>query len=139
MTPSVIEKRKPLSKGARRAGWIGSNILIGKLPLDARISIVAGGSVIPKSNVRDEWNQFLFLREQSVYSRGWLADVLASVRKLDKESFTLSDIYAFETELAKLHPRNKHIRPKIRQQLQILRDQEVIKFLGTGKYQIITP
>lgn len=139
MSPSIIEKRKELSATARRRGWIGSNILIGKLPLDARIPIIRGGSAVPKSKVRDEWNQFLFLREQSVYSRGWLADVLASVRKLDKETFTLAEAYSFETELAKLHPRNKHIRPKIRQQLQVLRDHGVIKFLGRGRYQIIKP
>jgi type II restriction enzyme len=78
----------------------------------------------------------LFLREQSVYSRDWLADVLACVRQLEKETFTLADIYAFETQLAKLHPMNRHIRPKIRQQLQVLRDHDIIEFLGRGTYQI---
>ena len=36
--------------------------------------------------------------------------------------FTNSDIYAFERELSELHPDNRHIRDKIRQQLQVLRD-----------------
>ena len=37
-------------------------------------------------------------------------------------TFTNADIYAFERELAALHPDNRHIRDKIRQQLQVLRD-----------------
>ncbi len=28
----IIERRKPLAATARRAGWIGSNILLGKVP-----------------------------------------------------------------------------------------------------------
>lgn len=35
------------------------------------------------------------------------------------------------------HPQNHHIRPKIRQQLQFLRDLGYITFMGHGKYQII--
>jgi len=136
MTPSLVERRRPLSESARRHGWVGSNILIGNLPVDARIEIVKDGRETPKSKVREGWSRFLFLREQTVYSRGWLADVLASIRKLDKEVFSLADVYAFEGELSELHPRNKHIRPKIRQQLQVLRDQGVIEFLGRGRYQI---
>ena len=36
--------------------------------------------------------------------------------------FTNDDVYAYERELEKLHPDNRHIRDKIRQQLQVLRD-----------------
>lgn len=136
MTQSIIERRKPLSERARRRGWVGSNILLGNLPADARIPIVENGHELPKAIVRNSWNRFLFLREQSVYSRGWLADVLACVRQLDQETFTLADVYAFERQLAELHPRNKHIRPKIRQQLQILRDYSIVEFLGKGIYRI---
>ena len=77
----------------------------------------------------------MFLREQSVHSRGWLADVLACVRRLD-ETFTLSDVYASESQLTELHPKNKHIRPKIRQQLQVLRDHCIVEFLGRGTYSV---
>lgn len=78
----------------------------------------------------------MFLRKQSVDSRGWLADVLACVRQMDRETFTLADVYGFEEQLAKLHPKNKHVRPKIRQQMQVLRDNDVVEFLGKGKYRI---
>ncbi|TET89653.1 MAG: hypothetical protein E3J35_09540 [Methanomassiliicoccales archaeon] len=30
---------------------------------------------------------------------------------------------------------NKHIRPKIRQQLQVLRDGRVLRFVGRGEYE----
>jgi type II restriction enzyme len=137
MSPSIIERRKELSTKARRRGWVGSNILIGNLLLDARISIVEDEKIFPKKEVRNEWKRFSFLKNQSMQSRGWMADVLASVRKLDKEIFELSEAYSFEDELARLHPRNKHIGPKIRQQLQVLRDHGIIEFLGKGRYQIL--
>lgn len=136
MSESIIEQRRPLSERARRCGWIGSNILLGNLPRDARISIVEGGHEVPKAVVRTQWSRFLFLRERSVYSRGWLADVLACVRELNREAFTLADVYAFEKRLAELHPKNRHIRPKIRQQLQVLRDYGIIEFLEKGVYRI---
>lgn len=139
ITESIIKPRKPLDKTARRAGWVGSNILLENLPTDARIPFVENGREISKTLVRDLWNRFLFLREQTVYSRGWLADVLACARELGRKTFTLADVYAFEKRLAKLHPRNKHIRPKIRQQLQILRDRDIIEFLGKGLYRIRKP
>lgn len=135
MSESIIEKRPPLGENARRKGWEGSNILLGNLPLDARISLVEDGLEVPKDKVRDIWARFKFLGDQSVESRGWLADVLACVRQLD-ETFTLSDVYAFENKLTKLHPNNKHIQDKIRQQLQVLRDKQIIEFLGQGKYRI---
>jgi type II restriction enzyme len=139
MSKSIIEPRKPLSERAIRHGWRGSNIVLKNLPPDARIPIVKNKHEISKNTVRDLWNRFLFLREQSVNSRGWLADVLACVRQLDKETFALADVYAFDTQLAKLHPRNKHVHPKIRQQLQVLRDYDTIEFLGKGIYRIRKP
>jgi len=136
ISESIIKRRKRLRKSARRAGWVGSEILLENLPLDARIPIVKDEHEVPKATVRNLWNRFLFLRKQSVYSRGWLADVLACVRQLDKEIFALADVYTFEKQLAELHPRNKHIRPKIRQQLQVLRDYGIVDFLGKGVYRI---
>ena len=31
--PDIIEKRRPLAENARRAGWVGCNIIIGKTKL----------------------------------------------------------------------------------------------------------
>jgi len=137
ISPDIIEKRKPLSPSARRAGWIGSNILLGRLPSDARIYLIMNGVIFSKENVREAWKRFSFFKEISISSKGWLTDVLACIRNLGKDEFTLSEIYSFEEMLKKLHPRNKHIRPKIRQQLQILRDKGVIEFLGKGRYRVL--
>ncbi len=135
ISESVIKPRKKLSEHARRRGWQGSIVVLGNLPLDARIPIVKEGIVIPSSEVRGLWQRFMFLRGESIESRGWLSDILACVRNLGKESFTLSEVYSFEEYLARLHPRNRNIRPKIRQQLQVLRDNGVLEFLGRGRYR----
>jgi hypothetical protein len=66
--------------------------------------------------------------------RGWTLDVLSVIRRLGKQDFSLKEVYEFEPELKELHPRNENIRPKIRQQLQVLRDLGMIKFSGEGRY-----
>src|SRR5947207_801121 len=43
----IIEERKPLAATARRAGWIGSNIRLDRLPASGKIFIVRNG--IPES------------------------------------------------------------------------------------------
>lgn len=136
MTKSIIEKRDPLSEEARRSGWVGSNILLGNLPTDARVSIIQDEHKVNREFVNVRWNQFSFMQKQTVESRGWLSDVLMCIRRIDDRTFTLQQVYEFEEELSELHPKNKHIRPKIRQQLQVLRDKGVIDFLGDGWYQI---
>jgi len=50
--------------------------------------------------------------------------------------FTSSDVYAFTRELEKLHPDNRHVRDKIRQQLQVLRDAGLLLHIGRGRWQI---
>jgi type II restriction enzyme len=137
MTLSALERRKPLPPTARRAGWVGCNILLDALPPDARVSIVREERARPAIRVREEWSRFEFLAKRSHESRGWTADVLARVRRLDQRMFTLQDIYAFEEELSKLHPKNRHVRAKIRQQLQVLRDRGILKFLNRGLYLVL--
>jgi type II restriction enzyme len=59
------------------------------------------------------------------------------VRGLNKTESTLQDVYAFAAHLEKLHPANRHVRDKIRQQLQVLRDLGLIEFLGRRGYQCV--
>jgi type II restriction enzyme len=56
------------------------------------------------------------------------------VEEIKKQSFTLNELYAFENELKTKYPNNKHIKDKIRQQLQLLRDKGLINFNGRGSY-----
>ncbi len=61
-------------------------------------------------------------RKAQIEKRGWTLDVLQVVQSLKKTEFLLQDVYAHAHALAELHPANRHVRDKIRQQLQVLRD-----------------
>jgi type II restriction enzyme len=52
------------------------------------------------------------------------------------DSFTTADVFAFERELEKLHPDNRNVRPKIRQQLQILRDTGLLIHIDRGEWRL---
>ncbi len=137
LTISCIEKRKPLSPTARRAGWVGCNIVLQQLPTDGRIFIIKQNQIINPKTVREHFAKFRFLENKKYDSRGWTADVLKCVREIGKTEFTLDDVYAFEKELKQLHPQNYHVKDKIRQQLQILRDQGILDFIKNGNYSLI--
>jgi type II restriction enzyme len=72
----------------------------------------------------------------NVQKRGWTLDVLQIVKRLDKKEFTLREVYDQEEALAKLHPDNHNVQPKIRQQLQVLRDLDLLEFLTPGFYRL---
>jgi len=84
--------------------------------------------------VRSEFSRVKDLSKVPPSLRGWTLDVLRVIRRLGKQDFSLKEVYEFESELKELHPRNENIRPKIRQQLQVLRDLGMIKFVGEGRY-----
>ena len=56
---------------------------------------------------------------------------------LNKKEFSLQEIYVFESDLKIIHPENKHIKDKIRQQLQFLRNKGYLKFIDKGYYKLI--
>ena len=134
---SAIERRKPLSVTARRAGWVGCNILLDEIPLDARISIVSNGTPRSPREVRSAYDRLRPLEKLRVEKRGWTLDVLRVVQSLGKVDFTLEDVYVHIGVFAKLHPGNAHVREKIRQQLQVLRDLGLVKFLDRGSYRLL--
>lgn len=133
---SIIEKRKPLSESARRSGWTGCNILLYKLPISGKIKVIEDKRVISKIHVQREWKRLCFLNNQKPEKRAWTADVMYCVEKLNKREFILGDLYNFEGYLSKLHPDNHNIQAKIRQQLQILRDNGILEFKNKGRYLI---
>lgn len=135
--PAIIEKRNPLALTARRAGWIGCNILLNQIPQTGKIFFVRNQQIEPKEKVLAEWKKTLFLREEKeISAKGWLLDVMKCIEKLSKPEFTLDDMYAHENALIRLYPDNKHIKDKIRQQLQFLRDKNYLDFIGQGKYKL---
>jgi type II restriction enzyme len=74
---------------------------------------------------------------QSLTKKGWVLDVLNCVEDIGSAEFTLSDVYKFENYLGELHPENNHVKPKIRQQLQVLRDVGILEFMGRGRYRVV--
>lgn len=67
--------------------------------------------------------------------RGWTLDVLNAVRRLGKKEFTTAEAYSFAEELEALHPDNRHVKDKIRQQLQVLRDAGLLVHTGRGVWR----
>jgi type II restriction enzyme len=100
------------------------------------------------------------LKELSVKERGWTLDVLNIVRRLVESrrrgnetgfatgnrpslltsaptgEFTTADAYTFTRELERLHPDNRHVKDKIRQQLQVLRDAGLLLHIGRGEWRL---
>jgi type II restriction enzyme len=134
---TVIEKRPPLSSKARRAGWVGCNILLDRIPRDGKIPVVANGLTVAEHQVREEFSRIRKLAEVPPSVRGWTLDVLTTVRKLEKARFSLQELYQLEPYLQSIHPRNRNVRPKMRQQLQVLRDLGFIEFRGHGNYAVL--
>jgi type II restriction enzyme len=134
--PSAIIRRKPLSPMARRAGWIGCNFALNRIPVDARIVVVTESRVTPVKEVREKFRRVKPLGEINAKERGWTLDVLNIVRRLGKPEFTNEDVYTFTRELEKLHPDNRHVKDKIRQQLQVLRDAGLLLHVSSGVWRL---
>ena len=135
-TPEIIRPRPPLGPTARRAGWRGCNILLREVPDSGKIVLVRDGVLTPRGEVLAQWRRTLFLREARPEARGWLVEVMKCVEAIGAPEFTLADVYAFEPRLAAVYPDNRNVRPKIRQQLQVLRDAGWLEFLGGGRYRL---
>ena len=132
----IIEERKPLAATAKRAGWIGCNNLLNLIPTSGKISLVRDGVPEPKEAVLAQWNRTQFLRDEHTEARGWLIEVMRCVEAIGNVEFSLDDVYAFEAHLSALYPENRHVKQKIRQQLQVLRDHGYLDFLSRGYYRL---
>ncbi len=132
----IIEQRKPLAATARRANWVGCNILLSEIPASGKIQVFRDGRPEPKETVLAQWRRTLFLRDESLEARGWLVEVMRCVEAIGRSEFTLLDVYAFEQHLSAIYPNNNHVRQKIRQQLQVLRDAGYLDFVARGFYRL---
>ena len=90
---------------------------------------------MPQKVVLEKWQKTVFLLEEKEQTaKKWLLDVMDCVDAIPSDSFSIADMYSFEQRLRKLHPDNRHVRDKIRQQLQKLRDYGYISFSSRGNY-----
>jgi type II restriction enzyme len=133
----IIEKRKPLGINARRAGWTGCNILLNGIPELGKIHFIKNNQVLERSEVLSAWNKTEFLSKQKKANRGWSIEVMKLLDKIQNQNFYLKDIYKFENDLKEKFPNNNFVKDKIRQQLQVLRDKNILEFLGNGHYKKI--
>lgn len=136
ITLNCLKPRKPLASSAKRAGWQGYQILLEEIPLQGKIEVITNMKERPKTEVILQWKKTSMLLTKKPELRGWLADTLMCVERC-MEVFTSDDVYAFEDELSQKHPANLHIRDKIRQQLQVLRELGLVKFISPGVYQYL--
>lgn len=134
-TPDIIEKRKPLSDAAKRAGWVGCDIEYYCIPKQGRIPIITSQHIHSSCNTISTYDRIKEIKTNNLVARGWLLDVLNCVNKMPENIFTIEQMYSFEEELKAKHPQNKHIKEKIRQQLQLLRDKNIIRFVVKGVYE----
>ncbi len=135
----LIEERKPLAPTARRAGWIGCNINLSRVPQSGRIILLRDRQWMSRESIRAQWDSTVFLRDRTLEARGWLLAVMKAVEAIGRPSFNLEDVYAAESRLQAIFPHNRNVRPKIRQQLQVLRDQGYLEFVGRGAYRLGAP
>lgn len=78
--PEIIEKRKPLSPTAQRAGWVGCNILLQSIPQTGKIFFIKNKRIEPKEKVLAEWQKTLFCerRKKFLLRVGYLIQCEAS-------------------------------------------------------------
>ena len=71
----------------------------------------------------------------------WTDDVLQSLRLMGIESgskFDLEIAYSAEYILQRIHPKNNNVKAKIRQQLQILKENGYVRFIDNlGSYEML--
>ena len=134
-TPDIIIKRKPLAPTARRAGWVGCKIDLSNVPSKGKVFLVKNGQVLDRRSVQADFKKTLFLRENSQASRGWTLEILKCLDRIPKQEFSLEEVYQFEHLLQQKYPNNHFIKDKIRQQLQVLRDKNLLDFLSRGRYR----
>jgi type II restriction enzyme len=140
---SAVIRRNPLSGTARRAGWVGCNLALNRIPVEARIPVVADHRPVAPDQVRARFRRLQPIRDLSVETRGWTLDVLTHLRQRFQPvagsgpvEFTNEQAYELVPQLAALHPGNRHVKEKIRQQLQVLRDLGLIRHAGRGRWGI---
>ena len=136
LVEEIVIPRNPLGAHCRRAGWQGCNLNIGLLPPDGQVTCVSEFHSLPIEHIQFEWNRTAFLDEIKPGARGWLAVTMKLIRQLKKTQFTLQDLYTLEVEAQKAFPQNSHVRAKLRQQLQVLRNKGWLNFVGNGIYYL---
>ena len=88
-----------------------------------------------RNSYKSKFKQSFVFKEKLSFIKRLDHRILNCIDRIEGSEFTLEDMYRFEDDLKNIFVKNNHIKEKIRQQLQILRDKEIIEFKGRGKYR----
>ena len=134
ITEHNVIARNPLGPRARRAGWQGCLLALDTIPSAAFVDVVREEVVCSESEVQSQWQMAQSITTLSLPKRGWLSLVLRVLDCLPTE-FSLQDVYVYEGFFAQYYPKNRNVKAKIRQQLQLARDLGMISFVEPGSYR----
>ena len=69
---------------------------------------------------------------------GWLQLTLEGISRIRAKTFSMDEVSAVCAALSReRYPDNRHVREKLRQQMQRLRDLGLVSFLGRGRYELL--
>ena len=115
---------------ARRAGWVGCNILYQKIPAQGKIIIIRDGKEIETEKVLRLYDKIKKLQTNDLKLRGWLMDVLNCVNEISAEVFTLQEVYGFAEQLSKNHlkPNSATVKKTLRLGVPVALQNSMIAF-----------
>jgi type II restriction enzyme len=138
LTPSVVLKRRTAHTRANGKKYQMCDLNLSLIPTDGKIVVVGSGQARSHAAARREFKESKRFADIPLAKRGWAGMVLAVVRKIGKREFTLAEVYAHEETMHAAYPENSHVRDKIRQQMQVLRDLGYVEFLSKrGEYRML--
>jgi type II restriction enzyme len=106
------------------------------IPSAGQLQVVVNGELLPAQAVSRQFQSTVFLHQSSAVARSWLVETIGCIEKIGKKEFHIQEVYQFEEILQNIYKENHNIRAKLRQQLQILRNQGYLEFLGRGHYRL---
>ena len=109
-------------------------MLFESIPSYGKLYIVKNSKLESKEQILNKSHKILNLYDLDSQKAKWKIEILKILDSVDSV-FSLQEIYEKEAELHNLFPENNHIKDKIRQQLQFIRDDGIIVFHGNGKYE----
>ena len=139
ITPEVVRPRKtPHTRPRTGQKYLMCDLDLTRIPSDGKIILVEDASSRSPAVVRKLFHESMRFLDIPIEKRGWSALVLAVLRRIGNADITLQQVYAYEPLIRAAYPNNRHVREKIRQQLQVLRDLGYIEFVSKrGEYRVL--
>jgi hypothetical protein len=99
----------------------------------SRVTTLREAAIEAPPRVRLQRRQLAHLVESF---SGWLQLTMEGISRIPSDTFTMNEVFAACAPLAASRfPENRHVREKLRQQMQRLRDLGFVLFLGGGRYE----